>query len=181
MEFFIVFEGEIKQEPTLKLINAILAAINEGIYEKINIFFSSLGGSIYEGFIIANVIQNSKIPIAMHAVNHIDSIANVVFLAAKERTAESHAKFFLHGASVNLASADEGTLLEHLSSVRTHNSRIAYFISENSTIPLQKVQDLMRKRTTLSAQQALKEGIVSQIAHKEMNSTDPRNEIVYVT
>ena len=66
---------------------------------KITIFFSSLGGNIYDGFLLATLIQNSKVSIAIHAVNHIDSIANVVYLAAKERTAESHAKFYLHGAS----------------------------------------------------------------------------------
>ncbi len=146
---------------------------------KIIIFFSSLGGSIYEGFLLASIIQNSKIPILIHATNHIDSIANVIYLSAKERSAESHAKFYLHGASTQ-GNFDEKALKEQLSSIRTNNSRIAYFVSENSKISFKKVQSMMESGTTISAQDALKYKIVNHILHKEIPTEAVREEIIYV-
>jgi ATP-dependent protease ClpP protease subunit len=179
MDFFVLFEGAIDQQSSLRLVQAIQKGLaTEGV-KKIIVFFSSLGGSIYDGFIIATLIQNSRIPILVHATNHIDSIGNVIYLSAKERTAESHAKFYLHGAAVQ-GNFDEKALKEKLSELKTQNSRIAYFISENSNIPLQKVQSMMRVGTTISAQDALKFNITHQIAHKNIPQNVPREEIVYI-
>ena len=88
MEKFIIFEGMIDQQASQRLVGAINnASIQEPIPSKITILFSSLGGNIYEGFLIASIIQNSKIPIAIHATNHVDSIANVIYLSSKDRSA----------------------------------------------------------------------------------------------
>ena len=142
MEKYIIFEGSIDQQATLRLVNAIQNAINlQPQANKVTIIFSSLGGNIYDGFLLASFIQNAKVPIAIHAVNHVDSIANVVYLSAKERTAESHAKFYLHGASTQ-GNFDEKALKEQLSSIKTNNSRIAHFVSENSGLSLWKVGQL---------------------------------------
>lgn len=180
MEKFIVFEGNIDQQATLQLVNAIQNLTNQQPQaSKITIILSSLGGSIYDGFLLASVIQNSPVPIAIHAVNHIDSIANVIYLAAKERTAESHAKFYLHGASTQ-GNFDEKALKEQLSSIKTNNSRIAHFISENSGLSFKKVSALMESGTTVSAQEALKHKIVQKIEHREVPVGAIRVDIVYV-
>ncbi len=176
-EYFIFFEGAINREAT----NLLYRAIQEGIRQnssKIVIFFSSLGGNIYEGFLLANVIQNSRIPILIHATNHIDSIANVIYLSAKERSAESHAKFYMHGSSGG--GGDIRQLEDNISAVRTNNTRIAYFISENTKLPLEEVKEKMEKGTTLSAQNALQCGITGQIIHREIPNNAQRQEIIYI-
>jgi len=180
MEKFIIFEGNIDQQATLALVNAIQNATNDiPQATKITIIFSSLGGSIYDGFLLASFIQNSKVLIAIHAVNHIDSIANVVYLSAKERTAESHAKLYLHGASTT-GNFDEKALKEQLSSIKTNNSRIAHFVAENSGISLKKVKLMMENGTTISAQDALKFKIVQTIVHREVPPNATRQEIIYI-
>ncbi len=180
MEKFIIFEGNIDQQATLRLVSAIQNATNQAPQAtKITIIFSSLGGSIYDGFLLASFIQNSRVPITIHAVNHIDSIANIVYLSAKERTAESHAKFYMHGASTQ-GNFDEKALKEQLLSIKTNNSRIAHFVSANSGIILQKVRSMMESGTTISAQEALKYKIVNEIKHIEVPPTVMREEIIYV-
>ncbi|HLD04255.1 MAG TPA: ATP-dependent Clp protease proteolytic subunit [Candidatus Nanoarchaeia archaeon] len=178
MDYYIAFEGRIDQQATFKLFTALKNAENKGA-TRITILFSSLGGSIYEGFLLASVIQNSKIPIAIHATNHIDSIANVIYLSAKERTSESYTKFYLHGAT-SQGSFDEKKLRDELTAIKTNNIRIAYFISENSAIPLKRVQAMMRVGTTISAQEALKYGVVQQIKHLEIPLSEPREEIIFI-
>ncbi len=179
MEHFIRFEGSITPETTSRLVTSIDKAKTDGA-EKITILFSSLGGSIYDGFLVASTIETSKIPVRIHATNHIDSIANVIFLSAQERTAESYAKFYLHGASTGVMSMDERMLLDQLSSLRTNNHRIAHYIAENTEISLSKVRDLMRKGTTLSAEVAKRYKIVERIEHLEVSPESNMEEIVVV-
>lgn len=178
MEAYIVFEGGIEQQSVLQFQQAI-ATFSSGQYEKIIIFFSSLGGNIYEGFLLASIIQNSKIPIQVHATNHIDSIANVIYMSGKERTSESYTKFYLHGAS-RVGNFDERSMIDALSDIRTNNSRIAYFISENSNLTLKKVNKMMMTGTTISAQDALEYNIVHSIKHLEIPQTANRVEIIYI-
>lgn len=179
MEFYIVFAGVIEQGFANRLVAAINKANGMGV-AKIRIIFSSLGGNIQEGFTIASVIQNSKVPIAIHANNNIDSIANVIYLSAKERTAESYAKFYLHGAATPEGPFDEKALREQLLSIKTENARIAQFVSENSGLNVRKVQAMMRVGTTMTAQQALECGIVHEVVHKEVPVGSPVEEILVV-
>ena len=181
MDFYIIFAGIIDQGFGNRLVAAINKAGTNGA-QKILIFFSSLGGNIQEGFTIASVIQNSKIPVSIHANNNIDSIANVIYLSAKERTAESYAKFYLHGAATPPAAFDEKGLKEQMSSIKTENARIAQFISENSGAGLnfRKVQAMMRAGTTMTAQQALGCGIVQEVIHKEVPVGATMEEILVV-
>jgi len=179
MDFYIIFEGIIDKDSTTKFYNAITQAKLQPNVKKIIILFSSLGGSIYEGFLLASVIHNSNIPISIHAFNHIDSIGNVIYLSAQERTSESYAKFYLHGAS-QAGNFDEQGMIDALSAIVTNNSRIAYFISENSNIPLKKVEKMMKTGTTISAQDALKYQIVHAIGHIQIPSSTSPTEIIYI-
>lgn len=178
MELYVNFDASINKEPVQKIIDILNRAVKgEDKIERIIIFFSSFGGNIHKGFLLASLIQNSKIPVSIHATNHIDSIANVVYLSAKERTAESYAKFYLHSASIE-GSFDESQLVEQLSSIRIGNNRIAQFISENSNLPLGEVRGMMKSARTLSAQEALKYEIVKEISHKIIPADAYREEII---
>jgi ATP-dependent Clp protease protease subunit len=176
-DFYIIFAGIIEHGFATRLVAAIGKA--QASAGRIVIFFSSLGGNIQEGFTIASVIQNSRIPVCIHATNNIDSIANVIYLSAKERTAESYAKFYLHGANTT-GTYDERELREQLLSIKTENLRIAQFVAENSKLHFNRVQAMMRAGSTLTAQQALEYGIVEEITHKEIPIGVPKEEIVAV-
>lgn len=178
-EYYIFFEGVINLKTAKKIIDAINKA-KEKKFKKIFIFLSSWGGNIDSGFLLASIIQNSPIPISIHATNHIDSIANVIYLSAKERTAESCAKFYMHGSSQNGSNYDENKLIEALSSIRAGNSRIAYFIFENSKLKLDEVLELMKGGKTLSAPEALEKGIIHQILHKEIPPNAMREDIIEI-
>lgn len=178
MDYYIIFAGIIELDFARRLVSAIHNA-KEAKADKIIILFSSLGGDTQEGFTIASVIQNSEIPISIHASNNIDSIANVIFLSAKERTTESYAKFYLHGSKTK-GVFDENGLKEQLSAVRTENHRIAQFVSENSILDFKKVRQMMQDGTTITAQQALEHGMVHSISHKEVPPGAKREQILAI-
>jgi len=178
MDFYIIFAGIIEHGFATRLVAAIGKAQTSRA-ERIILFFSSLGGNIQEGFTIASVIQNSRVPVSIHATNNIDSIANVIYLSGKERTAESYAKFYLHGANTT-GTYDERGLREQLLSIKTENLRIGQFVSENSHLNFNKVQAMMRAGSTLTAQQALEYGIVQEVTHREVPFGATKEEIVAV-
>lgn len=177
-EYYIFFEGLINLKTAKKIIDAINKAKEEK-FKKIFIFLSSWGGNIDSGFLLASIIQNSPIPISIHATNHIDSIANVIYLSSKERTAESSAKFYMHGVSQS-GDYNENKLIEVLSSIRAGNSRVASFIFENSKLKLNQVVELMKEGKTLSAPEALEKGIIHQILHKEIPPNAKREDIIEI-
>ena len=79
----------------------------------------------------------------------------MIYLSAKVRTAESYAKFYLHGATGPAIAFDEKGLKEQLLALQTENARIAQFVSENATLNFKKVQAMMKAGTTITAQKAL--------------------------
>ena len=103
----------------------------------------------------------------------------MIYLSAKERTAESYAKFYLHGANTN-GTFDEKGLKEQMLSLKTENARIAQFISEITDLNFKKVQTMMRIGTTMTAQQALGCGIVKEVVHKEVPVGAMIEEIIFV-
>jgi len=178
VDFYVVFAGIIEPGFGNRLLAAFQTAAQRGA-KKIFLFLSSLGGNTQEGFTLATIIRNSQIPIAIHATNNIDSIANVIYLSAKERTAESYARFFVHGANTT-GTFDEKQLREQLIAVKTETSRIAYFVSENCNLNLSDVQKLMEASTSLTAQEALQHGIVQGIKHMEIPATGVLREDIVI-
>lgn len=179
-ELYIIFEGSIDLDSAKKLYNSLLSA-DPKKHKKINLIFSSSGGNIYLGFFLANVIQNFKIPIRIHANNRIDSIANIIYLSVEERTAEAFARFFLHGASTTIIDGYKKDLEEGVNSLKVENERIAQYIADNTRLSVDDVSKIMEARGSKSAQEALGYGIVKSIGHLKIppHLTD-RVEIPYI-
>lgn len=179
MDFYIIFSGIIDQAFATRLFNAINLATQRQA-GKIILFFASLGGNIQEGFTLATIIRNCRTPIQIHATNNIDSVANIIYLSAKERTAESYAKFFMHGATVQ-GIFNEKTIKTQLPILKTETTRIAYFVSENSNLGLPEVQRMMNEETSMTAQEALQHGIVQSISHIEVPQQNiMREDIIFI-
>ena len=123
--------------------------------------------SIYPGIYTSLSRQNFEIPIRIHANNRIDSIANIVYLSAKERTAEAFARFYLHGASASI-SGYKKDLEEAVNSLEVENERIAQYVADNTRLSIGEVSKMMEKRGSKSAQEALGFGIVKSITHLEI-------------
>lgn len=178
-ELYIVFEGEIDLESTKKLYNALTSA-DPHKYKFINLIFSSTGGSTYFGFFLANTIQNSQIPVRIHANNHIDSIANIIYLSTKERTAEVFARFYIHGALAKVIGYKKD-LEEEVNSLKIENERIVQYIADNTDLSFEDIEKMMEERESISAPEALECGIVKSIEHIEIPPAGvDRIEIPYI-
>src|SRR5271167_405496 len=63
--------------------------------------FSSMGGSVNAGITLYNFLRALPVEIVMHNNGSMDSIANVIFLAASKRYAARHSSFLFHGINWN--------------------------------------------------------------------------------
>ncbi len=64
--------------------------------------------------------------------------------------------------------------------LKTDTTRIAYFISENSNLNLLEVQNMIKKETSMTAQEALQYGFVQTITHMEIPKEVSREDIVFI-
>jgi len=88
-------------------VKAIMAIFSEIIKtEKPDIIyclFSSGGGNVEPGIALYNFLRALPVELIMHNTGNIDSIANVVFMAADTRYAATHSSFLFHGVNWNFA------------------------------------------------------------------------------
>ena len=108
------FFGPINQLTCDRTMDACLKAHTHGASE-IRFHFSSDGGSTFHGFTLFNFIRSLPIPVAMHNVGNIESIAVIVYLAASRRLTCNSSRFLIHPLHYgfgNAPSADHLRLLE---------------------------------------------------------------------
>lgn len=103
------------------IMSALSDIINREKPDTIYCLFSSTGGQVEPGIALYNFLRALPVKIIMHNTGSIDSIANIIFLAADTRYASVHSSFLFHGINWNFAantSLNKSQLTEILSNMR---------------------------------------------------------------
>ena len=98
---YISFSAEINQSTSEILLGSIFDHVNKGT-EALYLLFSSSGGGVDQGITIYNLLRGLPVPLTIHNVGSVNSIANVIFLAGKKRIACQHSTFMFHGVGFNV-------------------------------------------------------------------------------
>lgn len=161
---YILFQAGVNPQSAGQFLGAITNAINSQ-FTEINILISSPGGSVFDGMNIAALIKASPIPINIHNVGQIDSIANVIFSAGTKRFAQKNSSFLFHGVVANFGqySLTEEQLGERLVTLKRDRENIAKNISDYTGIDYSTVDNLMKKGSIISAEEAKSMGLVHEI------------------
>src|SRR5262249_3956750 len=79
-----------------KMLRNWISSVAAGQYSSLTLLFSSLGGSLVDGFSLYNLLR--ALPVSVTAVNmsSIESVAVAVFLGAGKRIACPGSRFVLH-------------------------------------------------------------------------------------
>ena len=128
--------------------------------------FSSSGGSVNAGITLYNFLRALPVEIVMHNTGSIDSIANVIFLAASKRYAAKHSTFLFHGIYWNFPQAASLTfsqLQENLSRFRQEEAKIAGIIAERSKLTEAEIRDLFLQGESKDLQFAIDKGVIHDI------------------
>ena len=83
---YVNFAGGISPASSQQLINVMSNAHGQG-FQEVNLLMNTNGGSCAHGFQVYNVLKALPYKLITHNVGNVDSIGNVIFLAANERYA----------------------------------------------------------------------------------------------
>jgi ATP-dependent Clp protease, protease subunit len=161
---YISFNAGINAETREALINAVLGMMHSG-KKEIHLMLSTGGGGIIPGFEIYNTLRALPIKLVTHNMGSVNSIGNVVFLAADERYASPASTFMFHGVTwgVSGEAITRAQAKELLGFIEADERRLSETIAERTKLSVEDTKHFFEAADTLGAERALEAGIVSAI------------------
>lgn len=161
-------------------VKAIMAIITEIITKEkpdtIYFLFASTGGLVEPGIALYNFLRSLPVEIIMHNTGGIDSIANVIFLAADTRYASVHSSFLFHGVNWNFeakTALNKNQLKEVLSGIDSSESKISGVITERTKLTAEEVSALFGQGESVNAEFALSKGVITEIKNPKIPKGAP--------
>lgn len=133
--------------------------------KKLTFFISSVGGDIDSAIRIYDFLKSTDLEIITVSFGQIDSAANLIFLAGKERLSTVGCRFFIHEGTYNFGNP-KAALHVHDETVRlftTMQDKVCEIISQETNQPSKNIKTKLRKGTVLTSVEANKIGIVTKI------------------
>jgi len=161
------FMKPINGESLNGLQNVCLSALNNGA-SRIRIYISSSGGSTDVGFTAYNFIRSLPVPVDMHCIGNIESIAVVLFLAGEQRLTVKDAKFKIHPLhwGFNAGTVDHDRLKEYSESLDFDANLYASIFEERTNgaeTPINVREHLMGKALIIDSATALINGLATAV------------------
>ena len=163
---YLSYYDTINEQKTKAFMEACANAIAQTAPSQLYFLFSSTGGSVDAGVALYNYLRSLPIPLVMHNIGSIDSIANVVFLAADQRYATPHSSFLFHGMTWGFAQGAQLTwtqLQETVSRFRTDEARMSGIITARTTITAEELNQLFHQGETQDLAFAKDKGLIHDI------------------
>lgn len=163
-EAFVSFSAEVDVNTIEQLLAVMTHYANAGV-PKVHLLLSSPGGSVMHGINAYNVLRGFPFILVTHNVGNVDSIGNAIFLAGHERYACEHSTFMFHGVAYNGGNQiyDPKLAQERLDGLNADQARIGSIIVDRTNLSTETVDGFFNNAKTLTAEDALKGGIVSEI------------------
>jgi len=159
---------ETKVKPLMAIISDLMQRENP---DMLYFLFSSSGGNVDPAIALYNFLRALPVEIVMHNTGNIDSIGNIVFLAADTRYASVHSSFLLHGISWPFQAnvfLNKAQLTEILSNLNSSESKIFGIITERTKLTTQDLIALFAQGETKDATFALTKELVQEIKNPEI-------------
>jgi len=150
----------------------ILMSVSANLISQYNpkilyFLFSSPGGDVRAGITFYNFLKALPCEIIMHNNGSIDSIGNIIFLAAKKenRIACPHSSFLFHGVSLNMGQMQLSLnkIQEFTSYIKQDEEKIAGIIVDNTLITKEEIKNLFFSGEVKDVNFAFDKGIINHI------------------
>ena len=161
----IPIKGQIGEQTTAKEVERLIKASPEA--EEIVLEVDSLGGAVFEGFSIYNLLKNSGKKIKVNIVGSAASITTLIVGAAevKDITMNEVGVFMIHNPTVGLEgdAAKLGAAKETLEQVE---QIMVDVYKDRMSLTAKEVKEMMNAETTFKPEEARKAGLVGKVAEK---------------
>jgi len=162
---YIKLFGPVNADMVNQLMRVVEAALRDGT-KRFHILISSPGGSVFHGLSAYNFLKGIPAEVITHNFGSVDSIGVVIYSAGSTRLCVPHARFLIHGVSLNFqqgASLEQPQIEEKLNGLKIDTENIAGVIAGTILVEEETVKAKMLQRITLSPEEALDWGLVHEI------------------
>jgi len=161
---YINFSAEINPHTSEALMNFLADQLNKG-QKEFYILLSSPGGRVIDGITLYNYIRTLPAKFVMHNIGIVDSVANVIFLAADERYAAPSSSFLFHGVGFDIPQASRFELKdikEKMTTIQRDQKLIADIILKRSKIKEDDLQKMFLEAAVKSPEEAKGLGLIQE-------------------
>jgi len=162
---YISYYGNINEANTKTTMDTCANVIAQANPSDLYFLFSSTGGSVDAGMALYNFLRALPVPVVMHNTGSVNSMANVVFLAADTRYAAPHSMFLLHGITWTFAQGGHtwAQVQEAVSSFQADESRMSGIITSRTTITNDELTGLFHQGETKDLAFAQEKGLIQEV------------------
>jgi ATP-dependent protease ClpP protease subunit len=173
---YINYFGGISEKTVNKLMNLCNQILSKLEPDVLYFPISSQGGSVNAGIMLYSYLKSLPVKIVTHNVSSVASIANVFFVAGKERYANEHSVFLIHGSSIMLPHSplSQAQLQEVLSSMKADNDRILQILCDETKLTKNNVRGFFNIGQSLNTKKATKSQLINEVRLFQL----PANSIV---
>jgi len=138
--------------------------------KQINIYINSFGGSVFEGTAIFNQLKRNPAQKTVYIDGFACSIASVIAMAGDKIVMPSNAMMMIHNVwNVVAGNSDElRKAADDLDAIMAGN-RQAYLQKTGAKLTEEKLVELLRAETWLTAEECLAYGLCDEIAGQEVD------------
>ena len=160
----IVLADEIDKKSAQRIITQLLLLEADNPNEEIKMFIDSPGGDADAGFALFDMIRFIKPRVRTICAGITASAAVIVLMAAKkeDRLALPNARVLIHQPSTGVAGSAADIEIE-ASEILKFRDKINKLIAGETGQPLEKVERDTKRNFWMSAEEALKYGLVSRV------------------
>lgn len=155
--------GPIDSAGATRIASSINAAVNEQ-FDSVHLCFSSVGGYVADGIYLYHYLRGLPISVTLHNTGTVASIATTLFVAGERRLCCHHAIFMMHPITMPANGSMASELLRTaLDAAQRDEARTESILWERASIPEDILDNRRTREVYLTAQDALKYGLVHEI------------------
>lgn len=177
-EFVYTITGNIDPNTAHQLIVWVVGQIINTPKAKLKILISSIGGDIDSAIRIYFFLKGIEWEVETIAFSQIDSAANTIFVAGKNRIALKGTRFFLHEGSYTLnSSTNIDTHIENITILKELLSRSVAILSVETGKSTDEIRKALKTSLMLDDQSAKNFGLVHEIVEELPLSSLSQNKV----
>jgi len=169
---YISYYGNINKANTKTTMDTCANIIAQENPSDLYFLFSSTGGSVDAGMALYNFLRALPVPVVMHNTGSVNSMANVVFLAADTRYAAPHSMFLLHGVTWTFGQGGQSwaQLQEAVSSFQADESRMVGIITSRTRITSGELTEFFHQGETKDLTFAQDKGLIQEVREPKIEA-----------
>ena len=164
----IILINDVISELTIdKIVMPLLQMDNDGTGKKITIYINSNGGSVYDGLVLCNIIEQLKTPTDVIVLGYAYSMGSIILMSGKNnpnvvRKCYPFSTALIHGGSAYIGGTSS-QVKDYFKFNEKFEKRIADFIITHTNLSEDDYAAIERYEAYMDSDEMLEKGLVDEI------------------